>query len=108
MCKVKVEKIKDLAVSKARQSACRYKISAIGLNKKLEVIYSATNKPRFSKPAGGRHAEMDVFEKAGPGLKFVIIARINNKGELLPISPCKTCSEKAEELGIKILSCREE
>lgn len=92
------------AISKARQSPCNYAISAIGLNKKGEIICTAFNKPRFMHKRGAIHAEMEVMKKAGPALKTIIIARIGNQGNLLPIHPCSMCSKKAQELGVKIVS----
>lgn len=99
-----IQKHKNQLVKKAGQSMCRYKISAFGLNHKNEVIYKSTNKPRFQKKRGGIHAEMEVMLKAGPSLKTIIICRVNNEGDLLPIDPCIMCEEKANELGIKIIS----
>jgi cytidine deaminase len=96
-----------LAVKKANQSVAVYRISAIGLNKKGEVIYTAVNKHRFNRPGGGTHAEMIVMLKAGPGLKSILLCRIGNSGDLLPISPCVACARKAKELNIKIVSVKE-
>jgi deoxycytidylate deaminase len=92
------------AVKKAMSSMCNYKISALGFNNKGELICSSFNKPRFHRQGGGVHAEMNVMAKAGPGLKTVLICRVNAHGKLLPIDPCKFCAEKAKELGIKIVT----
>lgn len=96
--------ILNLARSKAMQSACTYKVSAIGMNKKGEVIYKATNKSRFMRFGGGIHAEMEVMLKGGPGVKTIIICRVGHGGDVLSIHPCKICSNKARELGIHIIS----
>jgi len=95
-----------LAINKAKQSRCVYKVSAIGLNKKGEVIAKATNKHRFMKPGGGKHAEMEVMLKAGKALKTIILCRVGGGGKILPIDPCPVCRAKAEELGIRIVSVR--
>lgn len=100
-------RIIDIGIKKARQSVCRFKISAIGLNKKGEVIYTTCNSPRFSKKNGGYHAEMKCMKNAGPSLETIIIFRINNNGDLLPIEPCDMCSTKAKENGIKILTLKQ-
>lgn len=92
------------AVNKALQSSCTYKVSAIGLNKKGEVTYKAFNKSRFMKFGGGIHAEMEVMLKGGPGIRTIIICRVGNSGDILPIHPCTVCKTKANELGIRILS----
>ena len=97
-----IDEIKDLAIKKALQSACHYKISAIGLNKDGDVIAKSMNKHRFSQKGGGIHAEMQLMKK--PGIKTIYICRVNNNGKLLPIDPCDMCKEKANELNIKILS----
>lgn len=99
--------IKVVAIKKAKQSVCRYKISAIGLNRNGDVICKSTNKSRFSRIRGGLHAEMEVMKKCGLNLKTIIITRINNSGDLLPIDPCPMCKQKADELGIKIVSIKE-
>jgi cytidine deaminase len=99
--------IKTIAAKKATQSICRYKVSAIGFNKKGEIIHSSTNKPRFDRKGGGIHAEMEVMLKAGPALRTIVICRVNNAGDILPIEPCDMCQEKANELGIKIVSIKE-
>lgn len=101
-----IKKHKSQMVKKAGQSLCRFKISAFGLNHKNKIIYKSTNKPRFKKKRGGIHAEMEVMLKAGPSLKTIIICRVNKGGNLLPIDPCSMCKEKADELGIKIISLR--
>ena len=101
-------RIRKIAIKKANQSQCRYKVSAIGFNKKGEIIYKAMNLPRFPREGGSKHAEMEVMLKAGPGLKQILICRTNDRSEIMPISPCKTCAEKARELGVKIISIDKE
>jgi cytidine deaminase len=96
--------ILEIAIKKAKQSVCTYKVSAIGLNKRGEVIYKAFNRSRFMRHGGAVHAEMQVMLKAGPGLKTIIICRVGNGGAILPIDPCSICKAKAEELGVKIVS----
>jgi tRNA(Arg) A34 adenosine deaminase TadA len=92
------------AIKKASYSACRHKVSAIGFNGKGEMIYSSFNKRRFNRKGGNFHAEMNVMRVAGKALKTIIICRVNNHGNLLPIDPCKVCAEKAKELGVKIIT----
>ena len=41
--------ITELAVKKARQSIPKFRISAIGLNTKEEIVASATNAPKFNR-----------------------------------------------------------
>lgn len=94
------------AIKKANQSVCRYKISAIGLDKNGKMVVKSTNHVRFQRKGGGVHAEMHAMKVAGAAIKELIICRINNKGETLPIHPCPTCAKKAKELGIKITSIK--
>lgn len=99
--------IREMAIKKALQSSCRYKISALGFNRKAECIYKASNSPRFDHHRGGVHAEMKVMQKAGPGLAYIIICRANVSGDVLPIDPCEMCAEKARELGVRIYTIQE-
>lgn len=91
-------------IKKAIQSNCCYKVAAIGISKKGEVLYSATNRHRFPRKFGGTHAEMAVMKSCPKSLKTIVICRVGKGGDLLPISPCKMCSEKAQELNVKIIS----
>ena len=98
------EELKDLAVAKAKQSICTYRVSAIGINRRGEVVCSAFNKSRFMRPGGAIHAEMQIMLKGGPGVKTILICRIGRGGDILPIEPCAACQEKADDLGIRIVS----
>ena len=98
------KQILKIAVKKASQSRCRYKVSAVGFNRKGDKLYAATNRARFSRKRGGVHAEMEVMLKSGPSLCTIFICRVNDKGDMLPIHPCGMCREKAAELGVKIVS----
>jgi tRNA(Arg) A34 adenosine deaminase TadA len=100
--------IMDMAIRKAKQSKCRYKISAIGLNYKGEVVGSAVNKPRFDRQHGGLHAETNLIRRYGSRLKTIIICRVGDAGDLLAIDPCKNCQKVADKMGIKIVSIQKE
>jgi len=95
-----------IAKKKALKSECRYKVSAIGVNAKGEVIASCTNRRRFSKLGGSIHAEMQVMKTAPKSLSTIILCRVGKRGLLRPIDPCIVCSTKAKELGVKILPIR--
>jgi cytidine deaminase len=88
---------------KALDSNCRYKIAALGFNKRMELVCKSFNKKRFYRKGGGIHAEMAVM-KSSKSIRTIIICRINQSGNFLPIEPCSICREKARELGIKILT----
>jgi cytidine deaminase len=95
----------SLALKKASRSHCAYKICAIGLNKKGEVVSKTTNIHRFSRKGGGVHAEMRIMSAARKkGVKTILIARVGKSGIQLPIHPCRVCADKAKDLGIKIIS----
>jgi cytidine deaminase len=98
--------IDDKAINKAKQSTCRYKVSAIGLNKKGDVFCSSINKQFLSSRGGGLHAEMILMRRYGRKIKSIIICRINNYGEPLPIDPCENCKKMADKLDITITSVK--
>ena len=88
---------------KALESICKHRVSAIGLNRRGEVLCAYSNKPRFARLGGSVHAEMRVMLDSGPGLKVILVCRVNGRGEFLPIDPCVACASKAKELGAKIV-----
>jgi len=92
------------AIKKASQSSCRYKVSAIGFGSKGEYIGATVNSPRFNKYGGGYHAEMKLMARYGRTLKTVFICRVGGNGDMLPIDPCSRCKNKADDLGIKIVT----
>ena len=92
------------AIKKAMKSDCNYLVSAIGLNRRGEVIFSSPNLHRFNHYGGSIHAEMNVMLKAGPSLHTIVIVRVTPKGTVKPLHSCDACSRKAKELGVKILS----
>ena len=96
--------ILERAIKKAEQSICKYKVSAIGFDKKGRMIGTACNRPRFSKEGGSIHAEMALMAQYKENLKTILICRVNDGGDIKPIDPCDVCAAKAEELGIKIVS----
>ena len=90
---------------KALTSSCEYRIAALALNKKSEVVARATNLRRFYRKGGGLHAEMRLMALARKrGIKTIVICRVGKSGMLLPIDPCPMCAQKARELGIKIVT----
>ena len=94
--------IESIAKQKAKQSLSKFRISAIGLDKRGRILGSATNKPRFNRSGGGIHAEMALLKRYRKNIAIIIICRIGNAGTVLPIEPCKTCRRVLGKLGIKI------
>lgn len=104
-----MEQYFDIAIKKAQKSSCRYKISAIGFNRKGDMIASVTNQPRFGKEAGGLHAEARLIRENGTKkIRTILICRTNKKGTILPIKPCERCQKLADAHGIKIISVSED
>lgn len=97
-------KLLILAKKRALKSSCGYKIAALGFNKKLELVCSYTNKPRFYREGGGLHAEMNLMRKHPHSIKTILICRVGKNGNFLPIHPCKICKKKANDLNIKIIT----
>lgn len=96
--------INNLAVKKALQSSCKFRVSAIGFNKKMECVAKATNISRFPWKSGGMHAERRLMNMAKrKGIKSILICRVGKSGNLRPIDPCPTCAQKAKELNIKLI-----
>ncbi len=93
----------DLARKVARKSKTRYKVSAIGFNHKGELLGTAFSSFRFSKYGGGLHAEMALLHRYGSNVKTIMICRVGNTGEILPIDPCRNCKKILDKMGIKIV-----
>lgn len=91
-------------IKKAIQSPCKFKIAAVGISKKGNILGYSTNQFRFVKYSGGLHAERLLMNKFKGSLHKIIICRVNNSGELLPIEPCHICQKIAKKLGIRIES----
>ena len=96
----------EKAKNKALQSHCRYRISALGFSHKNDLIDYTTNHHRWEGKGKGMHAEMILMKRNPSALKSIIICRVNRKGDLMPIDPCKMCLEKANELNIKIYTIK--
>ena len=104
----------DLLQEKATHSPCTYKISAIALDKKGDILGHVTNshsknwnvleKDGIGREGTARHAERILFERYKDLVKTVIICRIGRAGDLRPIDPCKTCQKVAAKYGAKIVS----
>jgi deoxycytidylate deaminase len=102
------EFIVDRAINKALQSPCEQRISALGFNRRGELVSTASNTLRFSRKGGGIHAEATIMREAKrKGITTILICRTNASRGLLPIEPCEHCAKLAKKLGIKIVSILE-
>lgn len=99
--------LKRLAIQKAGQSIGRYRVSAIGLDKNGRMVSKAFNRPRFSRYGGSCHAEMMALRIGGNKISTMIICRIGQSGEVLPIDPCARCKKVLDRKGIKVLTIKE-
>lgn len=97
-------RIKQIAIKKALQSPCRFKISALAFNKKGELIYTSTNTKRFLGKGRGLHAEMQVIKSGCRSIKTILICRVNQNGKICPIDPCPVCKSLADKYNIQIVS----
>lgn len=89
------------ASNKASDSKCRYKVSALGFNKKGDYLGCASNYSRYMKQGGGLHAEILLIRKYGSLLDKIILCRVNNKGKFLKIDPCNNCKKILDKYNIK-------
>ena len=95
----------DKITKKASQSNCKFKVAALGFNRKGECVISTVNKPLISKKGGGIHAEEAVFKVAKKkDIVKILICRVGRGGKLRPIDPCPSCARTAKKLGIEIRS----
>jgi len=79
------------------------KVVALGFNSKNVCLITSTNKPRYSKKGGGLHAEEVIFREAKRlGIVRILICRVNESEEFLPIDPCPRCSKIANKMNIVI------
>lgn len=98
--------LKNRAQRKAITSNCHFKISAMGYSAKGNFLGACTNQHRFIGKGKGMHAERKLIAKFGRRLKSIVICRVGNGGDLLPIDPCETCQKIADKMGIKIYSIK--
>ena len=94
----------DILISKAKKSTCRYKVSAIGFDRRGNFVGCTSNHKRFGHYGGSVDAEIKMIRKYGKKVKTMIICRVNNKGNLLKIDACDRCQKILDKLGIKVLS----
>jgi len=98
----------DLAIRKALQSTCHYRVSAIGLDNRGNILGVSKNYPRFTRLGGGVHAEIALLRKYGHKIKTIIICRINKRGMIMPIKPCINCRKIMAKKNIKIMTIEKE
>jgi hypothetical protein len=94
-------------ISKASQSPSTYRLSGVAISKKGELLGFARNGYRREdipcKRYSGKHVEQALIERYGTNIKTIIIMRIGNAGDILPIDPCPKCAKLAAKYGITII-----
>lgn len=88
------------AINKARKTPCKYKICAIGFNRRGEYLGMSTNRPRFNRYGGGEHAEIRLIRRYGNKLRSIILIRVTSTGKLTKIDPCSVCAKVMKDQGI--------
>ncbi len=96
----------------AMLSPCNYRISAVAFDKKGDVLGNTFNTFRNGdvfagdqhRTGAGLHAEARLMKRYGKNIKTILIMRIGNSGNILPIDPCPACKRMAKKLGIKIVT----
>jgi len=79
------------------------KVVALGFNHDNACVIQSTNQPRYSKKGGGLHAEEVIFREAKRlGIVRILICRVNESSQFLPIDPCPRCSKIAQKMNIVI------
>ena len=94
-----------------RDRGMTYNVVAVAFTKKGNFIDIRYNNHQTFTPkrrGSGLHAEQDLIHLYGNKIDTIYILRVGNSGNILPIHPCKICSEIAKKRGIKIIPLHEE
>lgn len=89
------------AIKKASKSVIKYRVAAIGLNKKGEVL-GIVHSIKGVHLKRSFHAEERLMTRY-PKVKKILIIRIGIGGKLRPIHPCSVCSKMAKKRGVVII-----
>lgn len=101
--------IKRLLFHAASRSPGRFRIGGIAFDKKGDILGVAHNSFRKDNVVGarrgtGEHCEARLIRRYHKNIKTIIIMRIGNAGDILPIDPCPSCKALADKYGIQILT----
>lgn len=83
-----------------RVTECRYRVVAVGVDGRNRIIGLKTNTPRLQ--LRGYHAEERILFSSPPTLRRILLARVNVRGEFLPIDPCAQCLRLAQKRNVLI------
>ena len=101
--------IKRLLKEAASRSPGRFRVGGIALNKKGEILGVAHNSFRKDNVVGerkgtGEHCEVRLIRRYRGNIKTLILIRIGNSGDILPIDPCPSCQALCDKYGITVLT----
>lgn len=102
-------RIKKLLFDAASRSPGRFRIGGIALNKKGEILGISHNSFRKNNVVGdrkgmGEHCEVRLIRRYRDNIKTIILMRIGNSGNILPIDPCPSCKALCDKYGITVLT----
>lgn len=101
--------IKKLLFNAACKSPGRFRIGGIAFDKKGEILGIAHNSFHKNNLTGDRkgtgdHCEARLIRRYRDNIKTIVIMRIGNAGDILPIDPCPACQALCDKYGINILT----
>lgn len=95
---------------KAANNSSQYHLAAAGFDKKGELLSIETNSFRKNDvgihKGSGYHCEMRLVHRHGQKLRSILLLRIGNAGDILPIDACPKCAAVLNKLGVKIMPIR--
>jgi hypothetical protein len=93
---------------KAAAGPSQYHLSVAAFDKKGDLLGVVSNSFRRDRIApvkySGAHAEMRAIHRWGPKIKTLLLMRIGNKGDVLPIDCCPKCAAVLAKMGIKAIA----
>lgn len=96
---------------KAASNSSQYHLAAAAFDKKGTLLSISTNSFRRDdigiRKYSGYHAEMKLLHRHGLQMKSILLLRIGNNGDVLPIDPCPKCAAVLKKMGIKITPIRD-
>lgn len=97
-------------MKKAASNSSQYHLAAAAFDKKGTLLSISTNSFRRDSIGihkhSGYHAEMKLIHRHGPKMKSILLLRIGNAGDILPIDPCPKCAAVLQKMGIRIIPIR--
>lgn len=95
---------------KAISGSSQYHLAAAGFDKKgnlLSIEYNSFRRDEVKiQKYSGYHCEMRLIHRHGLKLHSIVLLRIGNRGDILPIDPCPKCATVLNKLRIKVTPIR--